>query len=106
MASKQESPTELVTHGASRLTAVDIDAYNAKISDEEGFVGDRASGRAFREILEAALAAHLFKEGCIGSASEIFDAEPPFTPRGYIAQAWSVAELLRCWVRCRPGYAN
>ena len=33
---------------------------------------------------------------CIGSISEIFDAEPPFTPRGCIAQAWSVAEVLRC----------
>ncbi len=32
----------------------------------------------------------------IGSISEIFDAEPPFTPRGCIAQAWSVAEVLRC----------
>jgi len=38
-------------------------------------------------------------QGCIGSVSEIFDAEPPFTPRGCIAQAWSVAELLRCWVK-------
>ena len=38
-------------------------------------------------------------EGCIGSVSEVFDAEPPFTPRGCIAQAWSVAELLRCWVK-------
>nr|HKT26278.1 amylo-alpha-1,6-glucosidase [Terriglobales bacterium] len=38
-------------------------------------------------------------EGCIGSVSEIFDADPPFTPRGCIAQAWSVAELLRCWVK-------
>jgi len=37
-------------------------------------------------------------EACIGSASEVFDAEPPFRPRGCIAQAWSVAELLRCWV--------
>ncbi len=37
-------------------------------------------------------------EGCIGSISEIFDAEAPFTPRGCIAQAWSVAEVLRCWV--------
>lgn len=44
----------LITHGASRLTEVDIDAYNAEISDKEGFVGDRASGRAFRAILEAA----------------------------------------------------
>ena len=38
---------------------------------------------------------------CIGSISEIFDAEPPFTPRGCIAQAWSVAEVLRVWVALR-----
>ncbi len=38
-------------------------------------------------------------EACIGSISEIFDAEPPFAPRGCIAQAWSVAEVLRCWVK-------
>ena len=38
-------------------------------------------------------------EACIGSISEIFDAEPPFTPRGCVAQAWSVAELLRCWAK-------
>jgi predicted glycogen debranching enzyme len=31
----------------------------------------------------------------IGTISEIFDAEPPFAPRGCIAQAWSVAEALR-----------
>ena len=44
--------------------------------------------------------AHL-RDACIGSISEIFDAEPPFTPRGCIAQAWSVAEVLRCWIKCR-----
>jgi predicted glycogen debranching enzyme len=38
-------------------------------------------------------------EACIGSISEIFDADPPFTPRGCIAQAWSVAEVLRVWVK-------
>ena len=37
----------------------------------------------------------------VGSIAEIFDAEPPFTPRGCIAQAWSVAEVLRCWERTR-----
>jgi predicted glycogen debranching enzyme len=42
---------------------------------------------------------HHLSEGCIGSVSEIFDAEPPFTPRGCIAQAWSVAEAARCWVK-------
>lgn len=41
-------------------------------------------------------------QACVGSISEIFDAEPPFTPRGCIAQAWSVAEVLRSWVRTAP----
>ena len=37
---------------------------------------------------------HLGDHG-VGSVSEIFDGAPPFAPRGCIAQAWSVAELLR-----------
>ena len=44
-------------------------------------------------------------EACVGSISEIFDAEAPFTPRGCVAQAWSVAEVLRAWLRCAaPDY--
>ncbi|MBS1253688.1 MAG: hypothetical protein MAG451_02741 [Anaerolineales bacterium] len=39
---------------------------------------------------------HLVDHG-VGSISEIFDGHPPFTPRGCIAQAWSVAEVLRAW---------
>ncbi|MEL6501113.1 MAG: amylo-alpha-1,6-glucosidase, partial [Cyanobacteria bacterium J06623_1] len=39
--------------------------------------------------------------GCIGSISEIFDGDVPFTPRGCFAQAWSVAEVLRAWVLTR-----
>jgi predicted glycogen debranching enzyme len=38
-------------------------------------------------------------EACVGSISEVFDAESPYTPRGCIAQAWSVAEVLRCLVK-------
>lgn len=38
-------------------------------------------------------------EAGIGYVSEIFDADEPFTPRGCIAQAWSVAELLRAWTK-------
>ena len=38
-------------------------------------------------------------QACIGQISEIFDAEPPYDPRGCVAQAWSVAEVLRCWVK-------
>ena len=40
-------------------------------------------------------------DACIGTISEIFDAEPPYHPRGCAAQAWSVAEVLRCLCRLR-----
>lgn len=36
-------------------------------------------------------------EGGIGSISEIFDGDSPHRPRGCIAQAWSVAEILRAY---------
>jgi predicted glycogen debranching enzyme len=38
-------------------------------------------------------------EACVGSIGEIFDADPPYVPRGCIAQAWSVAEVLRCLIK-------
>jgi predicted glycogen debranching enzyme len=43
---------------------------------------------------------HLADHG-LGSISEIFDADPPFNPRGCFAQAWSVAEVLRAWHACK-----
>jgi len=52
--------------------------------------GDTAGAR---RLLEG-LSDHM-SDGCVGSISEIFDADRPFTPRGCIAQAWSVAEVLR-----------
>ena len=42
----------VLAHGARVLPNVTVDTYNEKLRDEEGFVGDRASGRAFRAILE------------------------------------------------------
>ena len=59
---------------------------------------DRSEARG----LLRAFADHLQDAG-IGTISEIFDAEPPFRPRGCIAQAWSVAELLRAWLRTGRG---
>ena len=47
-----------------------------------------------RARLLAGFAPHL-GEACVGSISEIFDAEAPYDPRGCVAQAWSVAEVLR-----------
>ncbi|MGD8398540.1 MAG: amylo-alpha-1,6-glucosidase [Anaerolineae bacterium] len=54
--------------------------------------GDRAAARSFLWPLLRQLGSH-----GMGSVSEIFDGDPPFTPRGCIAQAWSVAELLAAW---------
>ena len=69
-----------------------IDAW-LKVHDE-----DRAAARRLLNGFEQ----HL-NEACVGSISEIFDAEPPFLPRGCVAQAWSVAEVLRCWCKLAQG---
>lgn len=58
--------------------------------------GDRETARGFL----SAFVEHL-SEACVGSISEVFDAEAPFTPRACIAQAWSVAEVLRIWQKVR-----
>jgi glycogen debranching enzyme len=52
---------------------------------------------AARRILEP-FGDHLAAAG-LGTVSEIFDGDPPFTPRGCVAQAWSVGELLRAFTR-------
>lgn len=49
-----------------------------------------------RDLLEQLLK-HLKSEACIGSISEIFDGDPPHTPRGCFAQAWSVASVLQAY---------
>jgi predicted glycogen debranching enzyme len=56
--------------------------------------GDKAGARAFLE----GFIPHL-GDACLGQISEVFDAEEPWTPRGCAAQAWSVAEVLRGWVK-------
>ena len=58
--------------------------------------GERTRARSFLQ----GFVPHL-GEACIGSISEIFDGEAPYTPRGCVAQAWSVAEVLRCWIETR-----
>jgi glycogen debranching enzyme len=54
--------------------------------------GNAALARSYLAGMEA----HL-RQACVGQISEIFDGEPPFTPRGCYAQAWGVAETLRAW---------
>jgi glycogen debranching enzyme len=54
--------------------------------------GDAAQAIRYLE----GIAPHL-GDACLGTVSEIFDAEPPHAPRGCFAQAWGVSETLRAW---------
>ncbi len=56
----------------------------------------RESREQAQKFIEPLLC-HLTEDGCIGSISEIFDGSFPQKPRGCIAQAWSVAELIRAY---------
>lgn len=53
---------------------------------------DRATARSFIEPLLAQLETY-----GLGTLGEIFDGDAPHAPRGAIAQAWTVAEVLRVW---------
>lgn len=58
------------------------------------YPGQYQRARRFLDGFEAHIG-----EACVGSISEIFDAEGEYKPRGCVAQAWSVAEVLRCYVK-------
>lgn len=47
-----KTTTGIAHHGAARLPSVEIDSFNIEIKDEDGFLGDRASKGAFRNILD------------------------------------------------------
>jgi glycogen debranching enzyme len=66
-----------------------IDAY---LKVKPDLVGARRLLQSFEK--------HLFDAG-VGSISEIFDAEEPYRPGGCVAQAWSIAEVLRAWLKTR-----
>jgi predicted NBD/HSP70 family sugar kinase len=44
--------TGIARHGATRLPSVEVDSFNVELKDDEGFLGDRASKKAFRKILD------------------------------------------------------
>ena len=53
---------------------------------------DRNAALRFLEPLGKQITSH-----GLGTLSEIFDGDAPFTPRGCVAQAWTVGEVLRGW---------
>jgi predicted glycogen debranching enzyme len=106
----------LTPHGLRSLSADDLeyvgvyggDRYKRDGAYHQGTVWSwligafvRAHLRVYNDPAQARtyltpLIYHLANHG-IGSISEIFDGNPPFTPHGCIAQAWSVAEVLQAW---------
>jgi predicted glycogen debranching enzyme len=54
--------------------------------------GDRATAQRILQTVASGVSAY-----GIGTLAEIADATAPFRPNGCIAQAWSVAEVLRAW---------
>ncbi len=56
--------------------------------------GENKAARQFLEFFPE----HLNEAG-VGTIGEVFDARAPHAAGGCIAQAWSVAEVLRCWVK-------
>ena len=52
MAEAAPTTAGIGNHGAARLPSVDIDSYNIELKDDEGFLGDRASKGAFKDILD------------------------------------------------------
>ena len=82
--------------GATALLHIILSSRLLKV-----YPDDFATARGFLEGFKTQL-----YEACAGQISEIFDAEPPYTPRGCCAQAWSVAEVLRSFIRTSDARGN
>jgi NTE family protein len=86
------------------IGATDIVSGQGVAFEGETLTYDELIASAAIPPLFRAVAAHgtlYWDEACVGSISEIFDADAPYVPRGCVAQAWSVAEVLRCLVKTR-----
>jgi predicted NBD/HSP70 family sugar kinase len=52
VAASQSVAKEMLSHGVSRLPAVTVTGYNVELKDHKGFLGDHATNRAFRNIID------------------------------------------------------
>jgi hypothetical protein len=111
-------PTSLplgpLAHGGRVLPAVTVDTYNEELREEDGFVGDRASRRAFRAILADWRALTESCDDPLGDTpteevSRLLDkmmaSDDPVRRRWSIPWSRSPARSrpVRCFLRCRRG---
>ena len=61
-----------------------------------GIYNNTQSAKVDAALLLEPMIDHL-NDGCLGGVAEIFDGSFPCTSRGCFSQAWSVAELIRCY---------
>ncbi len=88
MADDTTNPT-IAVHGAARLPSVTVDVYNSEIKDEDGFLGDRASKTAFREILER------LRKPLRKAKEDPFDDKPgDYLTRGDLDDALTKGDLM------------
>jgi predicted glycogen debranching enzyme len=106
----------LTAHGLRSLSPDDSDYIGQYVGDRRKRDGAYHQGTVWSWLIGPFVAAHLrvyndpqqarsylypllhhLADHGVGSISEIFDGDAPFLPRGCIAQAWSVAEMLRLW---------
>jgi hypothetical protein len=83
--------TGIATHGASRLPSVEIDSFNIELKDDEGFLGDRASKGAFREILEK------WRKPLRKSGEDPFGKEPSENISKKVLDAILVSDDTEAW---------
>ena len=109
------APPTVFPHAASTLTAVTVDGYNEELREAEGFVGDRASGRAFRKILDRCRAERPDLVVCgLGLANPLeadgmttkWSIELVFSPVHGFEQAGDLAELFARPLRRRERLAG
>jgi NAD(P)-dependent dehydrogenase (short-subunit alcohol dehydrogenase family) len=85
-----------------RVTGLPLAGQKALITGANSGIGkavaiamaDAAAAQAWLEPVADHLA-----DAALGHVSEIFDGDPPHTPRGAPAQAWSTACVLEAWWR-------
>lgn len=51
--------------------------------------------KEFRKNVNETFKQEIFNRGCVGNIAEIYDSRKPYEPKGTIAQAWSVSEIIR-----------
>ncbi len=79
------------------LAGLYVDAFKNLILNEKNETEKKKLEKEYKKCINTYKKnfSQVMKEGAIGNISEIYDSEEPYEPKGTIAQAWSVSEVLK-----------